>query len=135
MNSLSKIISRSVIMTALIALLLLLLNLLFTVSWLQQHPQDYPMHYRTISDSLTLQATCYTLTPDGMTYLQEEFSWAMLLNPQGQIIWSWQLPQSLQRVYSLHDVASFSRWYLEDYPVFVYRNGYGLAVFGMPKGR
>lgn len=130
MNSLSKIISRSVLMTALIALLLLLLNLLFTVSWLQQHPQDYPMHYRTISDSLTLQDTCYTLTPDGMTYLQEEFSWAMLLNPQGQIIWSWQLPQSLQRVYSLNDVASFSRWYLDDYPVTVWTRSDGLLVLG-----
>ena len=31
-------------------------------------------------------------------------------------------------------VAAFSRWYLEDYPVFVYRNDFGLVVFGMPEG-
>ena len=42
-NSLYKIISRMVLMTALLALLLLVLNVIFTVSWLQKHPQSYPL--------------------------------------------------------------------------------------------
>ena len=42
MSSLYKIIVRSVVMTALIALLLLVLNFCFTLFWLQDHPQDYP---------------------------------------------------------------------------------------------
>ena len=73
MNSLYKIISRMVLMTALLALLLLVLNVVFTVSWLQKHPQSYPTQYRTISDALTLQDGQYYLTPDGTSKLQEKF--------------------------------------------------------------
>ena len=82
MNSLYKIISRSVLMTSLIALLLLLMNFFFTLTWLQEHPQDYPMHYRTISDNLILENQQYHLTPEGMNQLQQEFDWAMLLMPR-----------------------------------------------------
>ena len=95
-NSLYKIISRMVLMTALLALLLLVLNVIFTVSWLQKHPQSYPTQYRAISNALTLQDGQYSLTAEGMGKLQENFSWAMLLDGQGQIIWSWQLPNHLQ---------------------------------------
>lgn len=134
MNSLYKIISRMVLMTALLALLLLVLNVVFTVSWLQKHPQSYPTQYRTISDALTLQDGQYYLTPDGTSKLQENFNWAMLLDAQGQIIWSWQLPNDLQRTYSLNDVAAFSRWYLDDYPVTVWTRQDGLLVLGNEQG-
>ena len=35
-------------------------------------------------------------------------------------MWDWRLPDDLPRQYGLSDVASFSRWYLEDYPVRVW---------------
>ena len=130
MSSLYKIIVRSVVMTALIALLLLVLNFCFTLFWLQDHPQDYPLHYQSISDNLCQTNNQYALTPEGMTQLQEEFSWAMLLDKQGEIIWNWQLPESLHRTYSLNDVASFSRWYLQGYPVTVWTRDDGLLVLG-----
>ena len=43
--------------------------------------------------------------------------WAMVLDAEGGVVWSWQLPPSLRRDYTAADVARFSRWYLEDYPV------------------
>lgn len=64
---------------------------------------------------------------------QEHFVWAMLLDDQGQILWSQSLPQELDHPYTVPEVASFSRWYLRDYPVMVYRNDYGLLVAGKPK--
>lgn len=133
MNSLHKIISRSVWMTSLIALLLLVLNLCFTLFWLQYHPQDYPLHYQSISNELTRQGTVYQLTPQGEAELQQEFSWAMLLDTQGQIIWDWQLPENLRHHYSLNDVAAFSRWYLQGYPVTVWTREDGLLVLGNPQ--
>lgn len=134
MNSLYKIISRMVLMTALLALLLLILNVFFAVFWLQEHPQAYPTQYRFISDQLTQKDGQYGLTPEGLGKLQENFSWAMLLNGQGEIIWSWQLPETLQRTYSLNDVAAFSRWYLDDYPVTVWTRTDGLLVLGNAQG-
>ena len=61
-------------------------------------------------------------------------AWVMLLGDEGDVLWSLRLPDALNHRYTVGQVAAFSRWYLEDYPVFVYRNDYGLAVFGMPEG-
>lgn len=61
-------------------------------------------------------------------------AWVMLLGDEGDVLWSLNLPDSLHHRYTVGQVAAFSRWYLEDYPVFVYRNSYGLVVFGMPEG-
>ena len=61
-------------------------------------------------------------------------AFAMLLGPEGSVLWRWQLPKSLDHSYTTGQVAALSRWYLEDYPVFVYRNSFGLVVLGMPPG-
>ena len=61
-------------------------------------------------------------------------AFAMLLGPEGSVLWRWQLPKSLDHPYTTGQVAALSRWYLEDYPVFVYRNSFGLVVLGMPPG-
>lgn len=65
---------------------------------------------------------------------QKHFAWAMLLNDHGEILWEENLPSELDHPYTVPEVASFSRWYLKDYPVMVYRNDYGLLVAGKPIG-
>lgn len=62
------------------------------------------------------------------------FAWSMMLSDGGDVIWRYNLPPELDHPYTTGQVAAFSRWYLADYPVFVYRNDYGLLVSGMPKG-
>lgn len=83
----------------------------------------------------------FSLREDGMPAPQADAlsavsscAWVMLLGDEGDVLWSLRLPDSLHHRYTVGQVAAFSRWYLEDYPVFVYRNGYGLVVFGMPEG-
>lgn len=61
-------------------------------------------------------------------------AWAMQLDDEGDILWRYNLPESLDHRYTLSQVASFSRWYWADYPVFTYLNDYGVVVAGMPKG-
>lgn len=60
-------------------------------------------------------------------------AWAMLLSDSGEILWSEDLPENLNHAYTVPEVAAFSRWYLDDYPVMVYRNAYGLVVAGRPR--
>ena len=85
-------------------------------------------------------ATSFTKTSDGAYQLdpnldwQSYFEWAMLLDDGGAVIWSEELPEELNHSYTIPEVASFSRWYLKDYPVMVYRNDYGLLVAGLPIG-
>ena len=75
-----------------------------------------------------------TVAPAEAEDWQAHFDWAMLLDDGGRILWSKALPQELDHAYTVPEVASFSRWYLLDYPVKVYRNSYGLVVAGLPVG-
>ena len=58
---------------------------------------------------------------DGVFLLWEDLlddgHWAMLVNEDGQVVWSIRKPADVPEQYSLTDVASFTRWYLSDYPV------------------
>lgn len=65
-----------------------------------------------------------TPTPDGFVLdqeMEEEFAqkdqWAMLLDENGQVIWSIRKPEELQDEYSRSDIARMSKWYLKGYPV------------------
>lgn len=66
--------------------------------------------------------------------LRERGCWAMLLDAGGGVVWSQDMPDSLPRAYSSAQVASFSRWYLADWPVKVWTVGNGLFVLAQPKG-
>ena len=84
-------------------------------------------------------AESFTRTEDGYAPSADydwkpHFAWAMLLSDSGEILWSEDLPEELNHPYTVPEVAAFSRWYLKDYPVMVYRNNFGLLVAGKPKG-
>ena len=58
----------------------------------------------------------------------------MILDNNGCVIWDENMPDDLPRQYSLQDVASFSRWYLDDYPVSIWERDDGLLVVGYEAG-
>lgn len=84
------------------------------------------------SESFTRTENGYS--PDLSLEWQQHFAWVMLLSDSGEILWSEDLPAELNHPYTVPEVAAFSRWYLKDYPVMVYRNDWGLLVAGKPKG-
>ena len=84
-----------------------------------------------ISDTLTWDGTDYQFT--GAELLEDD-RWAMLLDEDGQVVWSFRKPADLPEQYTLTDVASFTRWYLSDYPVQCRIREDGLLVVGSPKG-
>lgn len=49
----------------------------------------------------------------------------------GDVTWECKMPQQLSRHYSATDIALFSRWYLEDYPVNIWKRLDGLLVVGL----
>lgn len=67
---------------------------------------------------------------EAMEALRHKGAWAMLLNAGGTVIWEENLPDELPREYTVTDVALFSRWYLEDYPVRIWKRADGLLVVG-----
>ena len=83
-----------------------------------------------ISATLTRGEKGYTFSGDDL--LGDR--WAMLLNEEGRVVWSQNKPEQLPEEYTLQDVVSFTRWYLEDYPVLCWTREDGVLVVGSPKG-
>lgn len=93
---------------------------------------------RALMEEIVQEFSCqeegWQLSETGYEKLQESsFIWAMLLAEDGSVVWKFNLPEELPVHYSIGEVAAFSRWYLMDYPVRVWRNGECLAVFGLEK--
>lgn len=86
--------------------------------------------------SLALQHTQagYTLPQETLDLLNKNDYWAMLIDENGSVIWNYKMPEDIPHHFTLTDVASFSRWYLADYPVKVWSVDAGLFVLGEPKG-
>lgn len=137
MKSLSKIIARYLMTAVLIILVTLFLNVfLFLVLGFQivQSTNHLEQKSRKTAAELSLSGETLTLSDTGYEYLQSAYVWGMVLNDDGQVIWSWQLPDELNHTYTTSDVARFSKWYLEDYPVTCQVTDYGLLVVAHPQG-
>ncbi len=90
---------------------------------------------REVSSYVTEQGGVWTADDTALDMLREHGAWAMLLDKSGTVVWEQDLPQELPRSYTSAQVASFSRWYLQDYPVKVWNREDGaLMVVGFPPG-
>ncbi|WP_158320144.1 sensor histidine kinase [Aerococcus urinaehominis] len=74
------------------------------------------------------------LNETNRTYLQANDIWAIHLDQEGQVVESYHKPAEVPAKFSLSDIVRFTRFYLQDYPVFTYVAGDGILVFGYPKG-
>lgn len=84
-----------------------------------------------LSDTLLWDGTSYSFTGDE---LLEKNQWAILINQEGQMVWSFRKPEDVPEQYTVSEVASFTRWYLGDYPVQCRVREDGVLVVGSPKG-
>ncbi len=141
MKSMMKIIRRYCITAGLIIFTLILANGAAFLYWGYQKAMEsgetegVRAGMDEISGELSVENEKAVMSERGINALSKEteFQWAMALNQKGEVIWSWNLPEEIPLFYSLTDVASFSRWYLCDYPVRVWEKGETLFVFASPK--
>ena len=75
------------------------------------------------------------LTEKGEELLEKNrFVFLFVLDEAGDVIFDWRCPEDFPDHYTAGEVASFSRWYLRDYPVKVWNTDEGLLVAGREKG-
>ena len=108
-----------------------LLGLLAFVWWNMADGRGWGTTMEQLSAALTRDGAAYSFAGEP---LLEEGHWAMLLDEEGRVVWSLRKPQDVPEQFALTDVASFTRWYLEDYPVRCWVREDGLLVEGAPKG-
>ena len=74
-----------------------------------------------IMEGLSYNTGEYILSDEESTQLQRNNEFAFLLDNSGNIIWYENMPEALKKSkYTLQDVAKFTRYYLDDYPVRTY---------------
>ena len=117
--------------SALLIVVLTAAGLLAFIFYNMSAGRDWTAPSEKVSAALTWTGRDYAFT--GEDLLGEE-RWAMLIGPDGQVAWSLRKPADVPEEYSLTDVASFTRWYLNDYPVQCRVREDGLLVIGAPKG-
>lgn len=137
MKTFTRMIRRYVLATAAVVLLMVGLLLGLTVY--------LGLHYGETSDDrarIGTLAEALTPTADGLQFdpaqtpaqWMQGYAWAMVLDGNGTVIWQYDLPQNLNKRYTASEIASFSRWYLDDWPVFCWTADYGLFVAAQPRG-
>lgn len=138
MKSVPKLIRRYVGILLLSCILLLVLNVvLLAVFTASQAPNAYP--WKTAEEVAdALQQTDnggYTL-PDAVSLeLKNSNAWAIFIdNETKQVKWQTaNLPETIPLSYTLSDIASLTRGYIDGYPTFTGEAEDGLIVLGYPK--
>ena len=100
MKSLRKTLFRYILTACLITLTFLLLNLFAYGAFIVRHSQEsYDVAaMQRISNGLHNQGDKMVLSPEAAQLLERNFSWGMLLNKDGKVIWSWKLPSDIPRL-------------------------------------
>lgn len=140
-KSLFKIFLRYIVTAASITIIVFMINLIVFTSFTYYYAQKNSLYSNSteqldlISQSLTQTDTGYVMLEDGLQLIEPHYSWAMLLDDTGRVVWDWQRPSDIKDSYTIAEIASFSRWYLNDYPVTVWQHGGGILVLASSKDK
>ena len=127
---------RKIQLIALVVLLtifLLFADLLFFGIFLSRNGMPSYPDSQEIMEHLHKENDEYRLEEGEAEKLSGAQQFTMLLDNGGNILWSEFLPKELQKNYTLQDVAKFTRYYLEGYPVRTYVVPEGLLIIGQKK--
>lgn len=135
-----KIFISIILISTLVATLLFLINFLSLTTIMNNGGEIFPNNPRGILSEISENFSVITdgagstvsLSLTDETILPEDY-WCILLDENGNIIWDLRKPADIPDHYSLNDIARLARWFLNDYPVYVRTEDYGLFILGVPK--
>lgn len=138
MKSVPKLIRRYVGIMLLSCVLLLVLNVvLLAVFTARQAPNAYPWKTaEEVADALHQTNDGGYALPDKVSLeLKNSNAWAILIdNETKQVKWQTaNLPDTIPLSYTLSDIASLTRGYIDGYPTFTGEMEDGLIVLGYPQ--
>ena len=138
MKSIERFFRRYIFSTIGILILFFLLNILllgayFVIAGLGNvKNSNFPIE--ELSRHIKADSGQFHIDAQAEEILADSGAWAMILNDSGIVIWEKDLPDELPHRYTATEVAMFSRWYLDDYPVNIWKRADGLLVVGLPPG-
>lgn len=134
MKSAYRFFRKYLLSTALILILFCIVNvfLIYSVLLFAENKSSTPdISLESICDGIHLQSDG-TIIVDDLTSdtLRQRNAWAMMIDNDGAVCWQLDMPEDLPTKYTPTDIAKFSRWYLKEYPTYVYEHSAGLLVIG-----
>ncbi len=136
MDGVVHILRRFIGVTILICILLFIFNFIMLGSFVfngMNEKQSPKKILENVVLNLEHKGKSYVLGKPAKKLLAQNHAWSMLIDNTGKVKWNYNLPKEIPLSYTLIDVAKFSRNYLMDYPVFVWKHNDGLVVVGYPK--
>lgn len=143
MKSLIKIYGKYIGMAWVISILFLMINgILFLVFSMNRFASEQDKGYLGIrrmeefADIAMEQdgAGNFQITKAGMEYMEQRgLAFLLILNDAGEVVDRWNEPDGFPERYTAGEIAAFSKWYLDGYPVGVWRLDGGLLVLGYPR--
>lgn len=98
----------------------------------QRVEQEYVMG-GDIMEELTNTDAGYELSEEMQVKLTKKDQWALLLDEEGNMIWSYRKPSEIKESYSRSEIARMSKWYLKDYPVYLRVWDDRIMIVGLPQ--
>lgn len=75
----------------------------------------------------------YSLSSQGRALIDSFGGFGFLMDHAGSVVWSYRLPEDIPRCYTIREIVQFTRYYLNDYPVFTHIVEDGVFVVGLPR--
>ena len=72
-------------------------------------------------------------TEENKKYLEDKNIWAIRIDKNGKVIESFNKPEEVKNKFEIIDLVRFTRYYLNDYPVFTFVVDDGVLVLAYPK--
>ncbi len=136
MKSFPKLLHRFFLILFFSLFLLLFFNMFLLFLFIAKYtPNSSPwLTAESVAQNLTLSEDGYRLSAESLEELKEANAWAMLIDEQTKtVIWQTDnLPAEIPKNYTLSDIASLTRGYIEDFPTFTGERDDGLLVVGYP---
>ncbi len=143
MKSLLVIYRRYIFSAGWIAALVILVNLaIFGAAAIHLKALSQEKMESGSRGALSQISACFRQGGDGVEMTEEGYAllgktgaaFALLLDEDGRVIWGWMVPEGIPERFTAGEVAVFTRWYLQDYPVRVWNCDFGLFVYAREKG-
>jgi len=98
---------------------------------LKSHSKDTEADIKYMATQVTMDdSDQYVISDEGKRFLAKENIWLMVLDGKGEVKCEYDLPENLNKNYVISEVAQFSNWYLDGYPIVEKIMDEGLLVLG-----
>ena len=137
MKSIPKLIRRFVLILLLSIFLFLALNVGFLIFYTVGHSTNRGpwTTAQEAADSMEETEAGYVMTEEMQTELESKNIWAVYIdNSTLKALWhSYYLPNTVPLVYTASEIASITRGYIDDCPIFTGAGEDGLMILGYPQ--